>query len=193
MTPFTVKRNDSGRVLEATLGDPETGVPSDLSGCTVLFVMKHLTTGTVAAGDHTHTIVGGVTVSGSATPTLAVTGTTTVSGTNTGDQTTITGNAGTATKLATARAINGVHFVATATYNGTNGLLRKNGTGEVSMSSSGSFAITKYGISAKTDGSSLAGAFQFAEILVYSTALSTGDREAVENYLGAKYGITITH
>ena len=87
----------------------------------------------------------------------------------------------------------GVHFVATATYNGTNGLLRKNGTGEVSMSSSGSFAITKYGISAKTDGSSLAGALQLAEILVYNTALSTGDREAVEDYLGTKYGITITH
>jgi hypothetical protein len=32
------------------------------------------------------------------------------SGTNTGDQTTITGNAGTATKLATARAINGINF-----------------------------------------------------------------------------------
>lgn len=33
-----------------------------------------------------------------------------ITGTNTGDQTTITGNAGTATKLATARAINGVNF-----------------------------------------------------------------------------------
>ncbi len=33
-----------------------------------------------------------------------------ISGTNTGDQTTITGNAGTATKLATARAIDGVNF-----------------------------------------------------------------------------------
>lgn len=87
----------------------------------------------------------------------------------------------------------GVHFVATATYNGTNGLLRKNGTGEVSMSSSGSFAITKYGISAKTDGSSLAGALQLAEVLVYNTALGTTAREYVENGLGAKWGITITH
>lgn len=34
----------------------------------------------------------------------------TCSGTNTGDQTNISGNAGTATKLATARAINGVNF-----------------------------------------------------------------------------------
>jgi hypothetical protein len=33
-----------------------------------------------------------------------------ITGTNTGDQTTITGNAGTATKLASARNINGVAF-----------------------------------------------------------------------------------
>lgn len=41
-------------------------------------------------------------------------GITTLSGSNTGDQTTITGNAGTATKLATARTINGVSFDGTA-------------------------------------------------------------------------------
>lgn len=32
-----------------------------------------------------------------------------------------------------------------------------------------------------------------AEIICYDSSLSTGNREAVENYLGAKYGITITH
>ena len=53
-------------------------------------------------------------VSGSSTPTLAVTGTSSISGSNTGDQTTITGNAGTATALQTARAINGVNFDGTA-------------------------------------------------------------------------------
>lgn len=37
-----------------------------------------------------------------------------LSGTNTGDQTSVTGNAGTATKLATARTINGVSFDGTA-------------------------------------------------------------------------------
>jgi hypothetical protein len=48
---------------------------------------------------------------------LAAAGTVTgsnLSGTNTGDQTTVTGNAGTATKLATARAINGIDFDGTA-------------------------------------------------------------------------------
>lgn len=32
-----------------------------------------------------------------------------------------------------------------------------------------------------------------AEIIVYDSALSTANREAVEDYLGTKYGITITH
>lgn len=57
----------------------------------------------------------GVTITGTGTIavstfTLTVAGTASVSGTNTGDQTSVTGNAGTATKLATARAINGVDF-----------------------------------------------------------------------------------
>lgn len=32
-----------------------------------------------------------------------------------------------------------------------------------------------------------------AELIVYNSALSTGDRQTVEDYLGTKYGITITH
>jgi hypothetical protein len=32
-----------------------------------------------------------------------------------------------------------------------------------------------------------------AEVIVYDTPLADGDREAVENYLGTKWGITITH
>lgn len=65
---------------------------------------------TLTLGAITPSSVNGVTLSGSSTPTLAVTGTATISGSNTGDQTTITGNAGTATKLATARTIAGVSF-----------------------------------------------------------------------------------
>lgn len=45
---------------------------------------------------------------------LTVSAAATVSGTNTGDQTSVTGNAGTATRLATARNINGVAFDGTA-------------------------------------------------------------------------------
>jgi len=65
-------------------------------------------------GAITPTSVNGVTISGSSTPTLAVTGTTSVSGVNTGDQTSVSGNAGTATALQTARTINGVSFDGTA-------------------------------------------------------------------------------
>jgi hypothetical protein len=66
-----------------------------------------LTTGAVSLGlaAITPTSVNGITLSGSGTPTLSVTGTSSISGSNTGDQTTITGNAGTATKLATGRTI----------------------------------------------------------------------------------------
>lgn len=46
--------------------------------------------------------------------TLTISGDATITGTNTGDQTTITGNAGTATALETARTINGVSFDGTA-------------------------------------------------------------------------------
>jgi hypothetical protein len=65
---------------------------------------------TFTLGAITPSTVNGVTFSGSATPTLAVTGTSAISGTNTGDQTTVSGNAGSATVLQTARTINGVSF-----------------------------------------------------------------------------------
>lgn len=45
---------------------------------------------------------------------LTLSGNSTISGTNTGDQTSVTGNAGTATALQTARTINGVSFDGTA-------------------------------------------------------------------------------
>jgi hypothetical protein len=56
-----------------------------------------------------------------------------ITGTNTGDQTTITGNAGTATKLATARNINGVAFdgsadITIAAAVGADGKTVRNGT-----------------------------------------------------------------
>jgi hypothetical protein len=88
--------------LAAALTD-ETG-----SGAAVFATSPTLVTPTLGAA--TATSINGVTVTGTSTPALSVTGTTAVSGTNTGDQTTITGNAGTATILETARLINGVSF-----------------------------------------------------------------------------------
>jgi hypothetical protein len=66
-------------------------------------------------------------VTGNADRSLTFTGDASISGTNTGDQTNVTGNAGTATKLATARSIYGNNFDGTtdlsaiiaATYGGT--------------------------------------------------------------------------
>jgi hypothetical protein len=69
---------------------------------------------TLTLGAITPTSVNSVVLSGSATPTLSVSGTTTVSGTNSGDQTSVTGNSGTATALQTARTINGTSFNGTA-------------------------------------------------------------------------------
>jgi hypothetical protein len=78
------------------------------SGAAVFATSPTLVSPTLGAA--TATSINGVTVTGTSTPALSVTGTTAVSGTNTGDQTTITGNAGTATILETARLINGVSF-----------------------------------------------------------------------------------
>lgn len=64
---------------------------------------------TLAAQSVGFTIAGGTT-----SKTLTVSNTASVSGTNTGDQTSVSGNAGTATALQTARAINGVNFDGTA-------------------------------------------------------------------------------
>lgn len=69
---------------------------------------------TIVAGAITPTSVNSIVLSGSATPTLAVTGTTTISGSNTGDQTSVSGNAGTATALQNARTIGGTSFNGTA-------------------------------------------------------------------------------
>lgn len=65
-------------------------------------------TDTIAAvAHHLSATTGGMVASG----TLAASN---LSGTNTGDQTSVSGNAGTATALATARALNGVNFDGTA-------------------------------------------------------------------------------
>lgn len=56
-------------------------------------------------------------------------GITTLSGSNTGDQTSVTGNAGTATKLATSRTIYGVAFDGTANVNGWGRAARNPQTG----------------------------------------------------------------
>lgn len=68
-----------------------------------------LVVGSNLTGNRTLTIA-----PGDANRTITLSGDTTLSGTNTGDQTTVSGNSGTATALATARAIYGNNFDGTA-------------------------------------------------------------------------------
>lgn len=72
-------------------------------------------TGTTISGNTINSGSGVLTLS---TFTLTVAGTASISGTNTGDQTSVTGNAGTATALATARNIFNISFNGTANVAG---------------------------------------------------------------------------
>jgi hypothetical protein len=95
------------------------GVMSDKTGTGVLVFATTPTLVTPVLGVATATSINKVAITAPATSatltiangaTLTVSATATVSGTNTGDQTTVTGNAGSATVLQTARTINGVSF-----------------------------------------------------------------------------------
>lgn len=105
-----------------------TGTVSDVSVVTANGVSGSVANSTttpaitLTLGAITPTTVNGVTLSGSSTPSLAVAGTSSISGTNTGDQTSVSGNAGTATALQTARTIGIITGDGTSsgsTFNGT--------------------------------------------------------------------------
>jgi hypothetical protein len=103
-----------GSGVATFLGTPSSAnlaaAVTDETGSGALVFASSPTLVTPTLGAATATSLNGVTLTGTSTPALSVTGTASVSGTNTGDQTTITGNAGTATILQTARNINGVSF-----------------------------------------------------------------------------------
>lgn len=85
-------------------------------------------------------------------------------------------------------------IVATFLLSGTILTSYKNGGlyGSVTMSPLASHAVYVGG-TARTDtgGSARRFAGDIAEILVFATALAAGDRQNVERYLGAKYGISV--
>lgn len=110
-------------VFAATTSAELAGVISDEtgSGALVFATSPSLTTPTL--GVASATTLNKVTVTAPTTgstltivdgATLTASASATVSGTNTGDQTSVTGNAGTATALQTSRTINGVSFDGTA-------------------------------------------------------------------------------
>ena len=79
-------------------------------------------------------------------------------------------------------------FLAVSGYDGTNGYLWKDGSAGTlaSGASSGTFAITKYGVG----GGAYIGEFwsgSIGEVIIYNTSLSTSERQAVEGYLSHKW------
>ena len=102
----------SGYFLQTTGTGVTWAAASGTSGVSSITGSNGITPSTATSGAVTLGLaaitpasVNGITLTGSSTPTLSVTGTSSISGSNTGDQTNITGNAGTATKLATGRTI----------------------------------------------------------------------------------------
>lgn len=87
---------------------------------------------TLTLGAITPTTVNGITLIGASSPQLTVTGTASISGANTGDQTSVTGNAGTATALQNTRTIWGQNFNGTANVTGTLAL----GTADLTLTGS---------------------------------------------------------
>ncbi len=61
-----------------------------------------------------------------------------------------------------------------------------------SIATNGTQATDLTQIGANT-GSAFWGNTDIVEVIYYDSALSTGNRQSVEDYIGAKYGITITH
>lgn len=146
-------------------------------------------------------LITGVTAVGIAAPWAALTGVpaavSNLSGTNTGDQTSVTGNAGTATKLLTARNINGVAFDGTGniTINAVDSTARVPETRTISTTAplggggalTGNLTLT---ISAATTGA--AGSMSAADKtkLDAITGTNTGDetKASIDTKLGATGG-----
>jgi len=93
--------------------------------------------------------------------------------------------------VASATISTGVPFMAVSQYDGSTGYLWENGSpgSPPSNSSSGTFAITKYGIGNQPNNSGEYWIGNIGEVIIYNTSLSTSDRQKVEGYLAWKWAM----
>ena len=80
-------------------------------------------------------------------------------------------------------------FYATSIFDNTNNTVYVNGTAATSVASTGSFAITKYAIGTQPNTNDGMWCGYVSEVLIYNSALSTANRQAVESYLATKWSI----
>ena len=93
--------------------------------------------------------------------------------------------------IATVTATQNVGYLAESIYDGTNGYLYRNGTVAGSSASTGNFSVSLYGLGTRPDVSTTEfWQGYFGEFLIYTTALTTSQRQSVENYLMSKWGIS---
>ena len=92
--------------------------------------------------------------------------------------------------LANNAITTGTPFLAVSQYDGTNAYLWYTGAAGTlaSSASSGTFAITKYGIGNQANPTTEYWNGYIGEVIIYNTALSTSQRQQVEAYLAWKWG-----
>jgi hypothetical protein len=80
--------------------------------------------------------------------------------------------------------------VMTATANGSSDVLYVDGTAVIGPSTQGTVSLTGFNLGSDAGGGN-PHAGDIAEVIVYNSALSTADRQALERLLGTKWGITV--
>ena len=89
--------------------------------------------------------------------------------------------------------INGEAYVVVGQYDGVNAYIYTNGIG-TSIASSGAFNIQKMSIGGRlTAAPSYYWNGDFAEVMIYSKALTSNELDTAGGYLATKYGITTTY